>query len=136
MIRSKFWDTSGWFTLYVKSEEMHKKALEIAEYQIQNKIPFITSDLVIHETMTLFMARKQPKSAIQFWSTFNHSKLVRIEKIDDNQFQKSGDYFCNQIEQGYSFTDVSSFLVMKELKITSAVTLDKHFVKAGFQILL
>jgi predicted nucleic acid-binding protein len=135
MSKSIFWDTSGWFCLYVKSEELHKKTLKLADSQIQNKIPIITSDFVIQETMTLFMARGQQNEARQFWANFKNSKIIRVEKINENRFTKSGDFFCDQIEQSNSFTDVSSFLLMKELKIHTAVTLDKHFVKAGFQVL-
>lgn len=131
-----FWNNSGWVCLFVKSEELHQKSLDLAENQISKKIPFLTSDLVIQETLTLLMARKESDAAKYFWSNVTDSKLIKIERIDEERFSKSGDFFCKQIDQGYSFVDVSSFLLMKELKIRKVVTLDNHFAKAGFQVLL
>ena len=80
MSKSIFWDTSGWFCLYVKSEELHKKTLKLADSQIQNKILIITSDFVIQETMTLFMARGQQNEARQFWTNFKNSKIKPTPK--------------------------------------------------------
>ena len=86
--------------------------------------------------MTLFMARKESSRAIDFWNLIQNSNLIQIEKIDLERFKKSGDYFCKHLDQNYSFVDASSFLLMKECKINKVVTLDKHFNKAGFQVLL
>ncbi len=58
------------------------------------RIPFFTSDLVIQETMTLFMARKELEKAKLFWSNLSDSKIIRIERIDETRFQKAGDFFC------------------------------------------
>jgi predicted nucleic acid-binding protein len=131
-----FWDTSGWYTLFVQSESLYLKAKDLAQEQIKNKIYFLTSDYVVQETMTLFMARKESSRAIDFWNLIQNSNLIQIEKIDLERFKKSGDYFCKHLDQNYSFVDASSFLLMKECKTNKVVTLDKHFNKAGFQVLL
>ena len=131
-----FWDTSGWFSLVIPSEENHKAAKNIADQLQKSKSPFFTSDLVIQETMTLLMARKEAEKAKQFWASFIDSKVIRLERIDEVRFQKSGDYFSKHIDHGYSFVDASSFILMKEFKITDAVTTDKHFTQAGFHKLL
>jgi uncharacterized protein len=136
MAKQIFWDTSGWFSLLNSTEEFHENALEIANKQVSKKIFFLTSDLVVQETMTLFMARKEHAIAKQFWTNVQESKIIRIERIDETRFQKSGEFFCKHIEHGYSFADVSSFLLMREFKISEVVTTDKHFAKSGFQILL
>ena len=39
-------------------------------------------------------------------------------------------------DRHYSFTDCTSFVVMRELKIRQAVTTDHHFAGAGFEPLL
>lgn len=135
MQRNIFWDTSGWFSLLVASEGNHSNVIKIADRQMKKKVQFFTSDLVVQETLTLFMARKEYSIAKQFWTNIQESKIIRVEKIDENRFQKIGDFFCKQIEQGYSFVDVSSFLLMKEFKIEEVVTSDKHFQKVGFQVL-
>jgi len=39
-------------------------------------------------------------------------------------------------DKDYSFTDCTSFVVMKELRLKDALTTDRHFRQAGFHILL
>ena len=41
-----------------------------------------------------------------------------------------------QADQGYSFVDCLSFCLMKERRISQALTADEHFRKAGFSALL
>ena len=46
------------------------------------------------------------------------------------------DFIRRQAEQGYSFVDGLSFCVMKERRLSQALTTDEHFRKAGFSVLL
>jgi predicted nucleic acid-binding protein len=45
-------------------------------------------------------------------------------------------YLRRHADQQYSFVDCLSFSVMKDLRITRALTTDLHFRNAGFQLLL
>jgi predicted nucleic acid-binding protein len=44
-------------------------------------------------------------------------------------FRKHADHDC-------SFTDCASFVVMRELRLSQALTTDHHFPQAGFEALL
>ncbi len=45
-------------------------------------------------------------------------------------------FFRKHSDRCYSFTDCTSFVVMRELRLTEALTTDRHFVEAGFRVLL
>ena len=49
---------------------------------------------------------------------------------------KDESYNRSLFDQGYSFTDCSSFVVMGEFKIRNVLTHDLHFDQAGFFALL
>ena len=46
------------------------------------------------------------------------------------------DLYMSREDKSWGLTDCISFVVMQEQNLTDAVTADKHFVQAGFQILL
>ena len=52
------------------------------------------------------------------------------------RFAAAQSFVRKHSDHGYSFTDCTSFIVMRELKITDALTTDGHFAEAGFRPLL
>jgi uncharacterized protein len=72
---------------------------------------------------------------------------VKVQKINQNpnmtvipqnsmQFNSALALYLKREDKEWSLTDCSSFLLMEELKITIALSHDKHFVQAGFQNLI
>jgi predicted nucleic acid-binding protein len=43
--------------------------------------------------------------------------------------------FCQYRDKHLSFTDCTSFAVMRELKMTTVITTDGHFRQVGFDVL-
>jgi predicted nucleic acid-binding protein len=46
----------------------------------------------------------------------------------------AGEIFESYSDQDFSFTDCTSFAVMRALGLSEAFTGDKHFVTTGFQL--
>jgi hypothetical protein len=44
--------------------------------------------------------------------------------------------YSDRPDKDWSLTDCTSFVVMKRLRITEALTADRHFEQAGFKVLL
>jgi predicted nucleic acid-binding protein len=44
--------------------------------------------------------------------------------------------YAQRPDKDWSLTDCISFVVMKRLRLTEALTADKHFEQAGFKVLL
>jgi len=61
---------------------------------------------------------------------------VLIEAIDAARFHAAKVLFRRHADHDYSFTDCTSFAVMREQKLTEALTTDAHFTEAGFKALL
>ncbi|MEK9171469.1 MAG: PIN domain-containing protein, partial [Patescibacteria group bacterium] len=59
-----------------------------------------------------------------------------IEWISQDRFRLAADVFRRyNRDKTLSFTDRTSFVVMKELKIKTVFTFDDHFEQMGFRIL-
>lgn len=64
------------------------------------------------------------------------SSALAVVFVGAPRFQQACDTSLKHRDQGYSSTDVTSFVVMRELKCREVLTHDEHSEKAGFQRLL
>lgn len=55
--------------------------------------------------------------------------LIRLTGGDDAEAWR---LFLDRPDKGYSYTDCTSFVLMRRLGIGEALTLDEHFVQEGF----
>lgn len=134
--RPFFWDTQGFFALLSSDDRSHEKAVEILRELADRRAQGITTDWIIGETCTLLSARKKPHLISQFLASTSHSKALRVEHIDEHRFEEAKALLLKRLDRGYSFTDCTSFVVMKELKLAKAMTDDEHFRQEGLDALL
>lgn len=126
----------GWYSLFDKNDAWHKRAKELMLVFSNQRRPLCTSDYIIDETATLLLVRGASHLLPSFFERVNHSKALKTVAVSQSLFAETVDYFLKHRDQGYSFTDVTSFLLMRNLKIKEAFTHDHHFTKAGLQTLL
>jgi predicted nucleic acid-binding protein len=60
---------------------------------------------------------------------------IRLIYVDRPLFDDAIDLYRKRPDQSWSLTDCISFLVMKKLGLTEALTTDRHFVQAGYRAL-
>jgi uncharacterized protein len=63
-------------------------------------------------------------------------KRVEIVLADHPSFLSALNLYMRRQDKSWSFTDCTSFCLMKARKITDALTTDHHFEQAGFTALL
>jgi predicted nucleic acid-binding protein len=63
------------------------------------------------------------------------SARLRWERIDSDRFEKARQVFFRYRDKDFSFTDCTSFVVMRERSLTHALTTDRHFRQMGFHML-
>lgn len=131
-----FVDTSGFYSLFVKNDDQHEKAVKLLQNAAQSKQRFITSDYVLDETATLLHARGLTHLVSQLFDTIFNSQACTIVWMDQENFMKARLFFLKHSDHSWSFTDCTSFILMKNMQISSALTKDQHFKEAGFIPLL
>jgi hypothetical protein len=95
----------------------------------------VTTDYVIDETLTLIRMRLGLVAAEAWWGQLDGSARVRWEWIDPLRADRARGVFFRHRDKDYSFTDCTSFALMRELKLGHALTTDHHFRQMGFQVL-
>ena len=95
----------------------------------------MTTDFILDETLTLIRIRLGIKAAEEWWRQVDGSQRLRQEWIDTQRFERARNLFFQYRDKEFSFTDCTSFVIMQELRLTHAITTDRHFRQMGFQIL-
>ena len=127
-----FIGTSGYYSLLIKIDNMHKRAGNILLKAAENKIRFATTDYILDEIVTLLKVRGHDHLISELFVSIFTSKACRVEWMDQDRFMSTKSYFLKHRDHHWSFTDCFSFVVMKELGLTEALTKNKHFREAGF----
>ena len=130
-----FVDTAGWIAAADSSDPSNRAARDARDSWLSSKGLLLTTDYVINETLTTLRFRIGLDAAEAWWEQIRGSNRLRIEWIDDNRAEKARSYFFRFRDKDFSFTDCTSFAVMKELRIRKALTLDQHFRQMGFEML-
>lgn len=134
--RRVFGDTSFFFALVAKRDAAHRPATAAYEKLLRGGGRVVTTDYVIDEMLTLTKARIDATTSLTWLDRLERSDAIDLEAINSEQFLASKLYFRRHSDHGYSFTDCTSFVVMDDLGVRAALTTDRHFKEAGFEMLL
>src|SRR4029450_10671029 len=136
MARELFVDSSGFYALLALRDANHKIADRVLQRSGAEKRSLVTTDYVLDETATLLKARGEGRLANELFDRVFQSAAFRVQWTDETRFAQVRAFFLKHADQAWSFTDCVSFCVMKELRITEALTSDQHFEQAGLIALL
>lgn len=130
-----FIDSSFFKGLIDIKDDFNESAIKIWENFRQKKIPLITSNFILDETFTLIRVKCRLSAAMELRERIlAGAKRIKIIRISVSDESKAWNWFQNEWKN-LSYTDCTSFAVMKRLGITDVATFDEHFGKAGFKII-
>ncbi len=131
-----FIDSGGFYALVSPDSQSHERAVEIMQTAAQERRRAVTTDYIVDETTTLLRARGLAKLVAEFFRLTEESRALTIEWTSPNRFAAARKFMLKHLDQGLSFTNYVSFVVMKELRLFDALATDEHFRIAGFNLLL
>ena len=113
----------------------HEATSAARDHWLETEGLLVTSDYVIDETLTLLRLRLGLSAAEEWWHGIAGSRRVVRELIHEERAERARHLFFRHRDKNFSFTDCTSFALMRELRIREALTTDKHFRQTGFQML-
>ncbi|MFZ3214646.1 MAG: PIN domain-containing protein [Candidatus Acidiferrales bacterium] len=132
-----FVDTWGWMTLAEPLNREHAAALQCyEEYSRSGRV--VTSNYVLDESLTLIFRRLRFDAAYNFSKALLESSFVAVETVTEARFRSAFELRGRFADKpNISFTDLTSIVIMTELKMADILTADAHFahVGMGFQLL-
>jgi predicted nucleic acid-binding protein len=132
--RALFVDSWGWLVLAREEDPAHAAAASIRN-ECKTPGSVVTTDYVLDETFTLLFKRASFSQALNFGVGVLKSAEIgslKIERITPDRFQAAWRLRLRYHDKPLiSFTDLTSFVIMRELGITDVLTADTHFAKVG-----
>ncbi len=130
-----FVDTAGWIACADGADPAHVRACGARDAALEAGQALVTTDFVVDETLTLLRFRLGLNAAAAWWQQVDRSARLRWERVDSERFENARHLFFRYRDKDFSFTDCTSFVVMREIRLTHALTTDRHFRQMGFQML-
>ena len=127
-------DTAGWIACADAADLAHARACAARDAALEAGQTLVTTDFVVDETLTLIRFRLGLDAADTWWQQIDRSARLRWERIDSGRFERARHLFFQYRDKDFSFTDCTSFTVMREIRLTHALTTDRHFRQMGFQV--
>lgn len=126
--RSIFVDTSAFFALADQTDRLHHQALQYVQFTDRL---LVTSNVIVHETITLLRMRLGYEPAVQFGLRLlgeATTPIIRVTSVDE---EKAWAIFRQYPDKRFSFADCTSFAIMKRLGIGTAFAFDEDFRQFG-----
>lgn len=129
-----FVDTAGWMACADAADPAHRSATAARDAWLKQGGMLVTTDYVVDETLTLIRLRLGHAAAEAWWRQVDGSSRLRWESIGATRAEKARAIFFRYEDKDFSFTDCTSFVVMRELRLREALTTDHHFAQMGFAL--
>jgi predicted nucleic acid-binding protein len=131
-----FADTGYWIALLNPHDELHARALALAQSCSDDQI--VTTEMVLTELLNGFSDRgpRLRAAASKAVNALRSSPKVTVVPQTSEQFQWALTRYEGRLDKDWSLTDCASFVTMEAEGIGAALTHDQHFAQAGFQALL
>jgi uncharacterized protein len=126
-------DTSYLIALEASDDQNHTAALFHWQNLLKSLPPLVTTSYVFDEVVTFFNNRGYHTKAVEIGSNLMQSPSIEIIHVDEALFYEGWQYLQKHTDKTYSLTDCISFVTMKQRRIKTALTFDRHFVQAGLE---
>lgn len=131
-----FADTVYWIALTNSFDQYHAKAVEVSS--ALGNCRLFTTEAVLTEFLNA-LADKGPlvrAAAVEMVEAIMKNSQVTVIPQSWRTFSRSLAFYKARPDKGYSLTDCSSMLLMRERRLSEALTADRHFEQEGFAALL
>lgn len=129
-----FVDTCALLALVDKDDQFHQRSKKMWQ-ELENKhTRLVCSNLILNELLTLSRRRGGLTAVEKVRRVLaENAEQLKVHRISAADEQSAWQWFMFDLKN-LSFTDCTSFALMKRLEIEQVFTFDKHFAQVGFAL--
>ena len=130
MVERVFVDTSAIYA-YINAKDPDHDRIKGFLNSFEGQL--LTSNFVFDEIITLVLARMGHGQAVLTGQVLLNPNIFTMIRVGLSDERSAWELFVNRQDKTYSFTDCTSFVIMRKMDITKFLALDPHFQQEGFQ---
>jgi uncharacterized protein len=129
-------DTAGLVALAVTDDRWHVAAKAAFEQLRRRNVPLLVTDLILTELADGLAAVRLRSLACEMRARLSGSPMVQVFHVDEDLHRRGWERYVSRIDKEWGHTDCVSSVLMEELGVRDAFTVDHHFRQAGFNCLI
>jgi len=127
-----FLDANVVIALEISDDQHHHEAEVYWKTLLETSFALVTTSYVLDEIVTFLNRKRHHDKAVKVGNNLLNASHIQLIHIDEPLFYEGWQFFEQHSDKTYSLTDCISFVLMKRLGISEALTFDKHFGQSGF----
>jgi predicted nucleic acid-binding protein len=131
-----FLDTSYAVALSAPSDQLHSRALELADELEQAEARLVTTRAVLLEIGNALSRQRYRAAAASLLQALEEDPSVEVLPLTEELYARAMDLFVSRPDKEWGLIDCVSFEVMSDRGMKKALTADVHFQQCGFRALL
>ncbi len=131
-----FLDSAYAIALSSPGDEHHERAKALAKEMRQGGVRLLVTRAVLVEIGNALSAKHLRAAGVRLLRSLETDPSVEILAMSDELYARALILYASRADKEWGMTDCASFVVMRDRRITEALTSDAHFRQAGFETLL
>lgn len=128
-----FVDTSYYLALVSPRDAYHSQAGQLA---VAIERPLLVTEFVLLEVGNALSRGGLRQLFVEMLAQIRSDPHTVVVPASPDLFDKGCQLYARRRDKTWSLTDCTSFVAMEEYQVTDALTTDRHFEQAGFNVLL
>jgi len=128
-----FLDTCFFIALSDEKDKNHVKAKASLGKQVKKGARFVTGRNILIEYLDGVTKRIGKEKAVEELDNIRNSKLLVVEPLKEEDWDKAIVYFRKYNDQQIDLTDCLSFAIMERLDMKNVLTFDNDFKIHGYE---
>lgn len=132
-----FVDTSGWAVFFDQTEPRNSSFAQAFTTKVGGNHKIVTTNYVLAELVALISSGRMRLSHARMVAIINGLKndpAIVVEHITPEVDDEAWRLVVSRPDKQWSLVDAASFVVMRRLGVTEALTTDHHFAQASFVV--
>jgi hypothetical protein len=134
-MRRIFVDASAWIALHNRRDQHHAAAVRAFRDLTGTAVRLVATDYVVDEALTHIRLWGGHGAAVRFGEVVRNHPLVDWVDVDATVWAAAWEIFVRYDDKDFTFTDCTSFAVMRQRTLRDAFAFDQNFAQMGFRLL-